>query len=315
MALDYVIDWSCPVREQLGPDDVYRVSKYRDMIAYFEANKDEILAAKPGRKLDDVPIHGRHPHRPDQMLTFGTIRTEWEKYEQLARPCCPDCPVNFRKRAIGCYGAVNYPLTVRFEQWMIERYNPPERWPDLIAKLIEEHGITGEDSDKNRGLDENGMGVFEAMRPLEKRIPHLDRPITTTQILSVMMGVREIRSDLCWSLLMSFGAVGGDSAAIDEISELVLLGGSRMEDEWLVQLDPYTRIKREGDQIAFVTSADIPFSLHSEENRQRLSDLMKRTQFTITGEPTDDRPIFGFKTWLLACYVSVANLATIVADG
>jgi hypothetical protein len=83
----------------------------------------------------------------------------WEQH-------CARCPANVGKRAFGCTGAINYPLTAAGESWLLEHL-PDNRHPlifMLLPRVMRDMGYTGERGAALRA--EPGVFLASAQAPV-----------------------------------------------------------------------------------------------------------------------------------------------------
>ncbi len=297
MALDYIICFDCSIHQENDPLEVMRASKVRDILEYIESNWEQIHASNPNYTRENFPVSGTLIGVQKEW-TLGELGELWKTFSTQGETCCAECPVNFRGRTLGCFGAVNYPLTAEFEQWLINHYNPSKKLPHALFTIIDENSITGEQSDANRGLSENGMGVWASLDPVRKRLPDFDREISSSQIMSVINGLGDLYFDVLWDLLHSFGAVKSDDETMLEISKILA--------------PPFLGIQAAEDGAVVFDSSSGP---HSEEEADRLVELLDKLDFVLESQDEDDRPTSGFKQFLAASFVALCCLSPIVADG
>src|SRR5262245_22966033 len=122
MAFEYLLVTDCRLHTSQPPEEIMQLSKFRDMLAYMKQNEEKISKLQ-GKKFEDFPVT-RVVNGVPTETTAGALLRIWQSGSTLVENQCPTCPINFRQRTVGCYGAVNYPLSEQFESWLAENFRP-----------------------------------------------------------------------------------------------------------------------------------------------------------------------------------------------
>jgi hypothetical protein len=299
----------------------------RGTLKRVEKNADKILASGQFRRIDDVPVHIQWAGKPPTEMTVKKLRKTLKKYEKLANKVCNGCPINLDGQGIGCYNTFSYPLTANFEEWLQKNYNPPEKYPNPILNIVDEHELDGKEMDQERPshggafMAPGQFSLFQRSEPLPLNIAGYDKTITTTVLMQILMSIGWIRTDLAFSLLVSFGALKEKAdGVLDELAGLAM-GFASVEEPAgvsILQMDPFNRmVTGPNGEMEQQTSYDVPFTLHDERNQKLFENLITKIERTEEMKPQneDDPCVVGFKTFLLHLANALVNAKPVEVSG
>lgn len=275
-----------------------QLSKYRDMLMMIEEHQAELEEENPGKELEEIGVvivrNGEQ-----QEVTVGTLLQLWRSGSAMVENECPECPVNFRDRLVGCYGAINYPLSAQLEAWWQEHFKPMGDYTSTVLSMIEEYELTGESIDAQRPQAGEEPTLYEAPQPLTLNIAGWAQPVTTSQIIELLNFATLPPRDLLWGLLLDFGALRGakeDLLGIDRLYTAPLLGleFDKANENWLFLHEMINDSVMRHARNSF-----------SEEEMRQYAEMFERIEFVLQVDPGDDRCIGGFKRFLYGCWLAM----------
>jgi Fe-S cluster biogenesis protein NfuA len=168
MAVDYVVDFDCPVKGELG-----------GMQDFLQVLKD---AGRAGTILEHA-AESTEPITDDTEFTFArqtpsggriqeklTLREIRKRGDRLSRydGQCKGCEANVLQVTGGCSGCINYPISAEAEEWLLSRL--PTELTDsirggLFKAFLKDFGRQGRRVDKDRA----GGLLYELRRPPERK--------------------------------------------------------------------------------------------------------------------------------------------------
>jgi len=166
MAIEYLIDRPCPVKEKMPFERIARMLKQRS--GAEQILQLELQGAKSQDEARNVKIvserYGPDGNAVTGEATIGAILDETAVLFQLAG-VCQDCPAALGK-PFGCHGAINYPVSAKSEQWLMELAARAleMKTPGMMAlEFILDKKFRGEPFSEMR----RDPRFFESRRPLE----------------------------------------------------------------------------------------------------------------------------------------------------
>ena len=210
MAIDYIIDQQCKVKENLSVDGMVSIIKQRN---YAFTILD--LMKKEGKTDEEAR---NSTFKTQAMASDGKMEIKEHKVSDLfdnTKPLdnlqkfCKDCPAN-RGEAFGCYQVINYPISKKAEEWLIEiSKNALEEGALnlLLLKFILDHKIRGDRFNQMR-KDPNGV-FFELRKPLKIVVSKgflSKKVVNTDQIFDILFGMGRMENP--HMMLLSFFSGG-----------------------------------------------------------------------------------------------------------
>jgi hypothetical protein len=198
VAIDYIINRTCPVKENMGAEGIIHLVKSRTrgramvrMLMKKGHSQDEALATTVS--LQTFRSDGEPETRE---ITVQQMLKESELLEDYAEHC-QSCPVNLLE-SYGCYQSINYPISAKAEQWLAERAEAAAQQGlpnSILLDFIVDQEATGEFLGQMRAHPENRF--FEASEPvgIKFRGKMLQwETISTDQLLDMFFAVGEMEA-------------------------------------------------------------------------------------------------------------------------
>lgn len=210
MAIDYIIDQQCKVKENLSVDGMVSMIKQRN---YAFTILD--LIKKEGKTDEEAR---NSTFKTQAMASDGKMEIKEHKVSDLfdnTKPLdnlqkfCKDCPAN-REEAFGCYQVINYPISKKAEEWLIEisKNALEEGAPNsLTLNFILDQNITGDRFNQMR-KDPNGV-FFELRKPLKIVVSKgflSKKVVNADQIFDILFGMGRMENP--HMMLLSFFSGG-----------------------------------------------------------------------------------------------------------
>lgn len=227
MAIDTIIDYSCMPKEIFGIEGI-------------------LSRLKAGERADAVIrlYQEREPNRPPDQIAFevtrrsanGAQETEMVFASSLlaqraqldtVRQACEGCPANRTGRPFGCFGAINYPISMRAEAWLLQQlpFNDEPLLYLMLKKGIEEFGYTGESA---RALRNQAGVYFESAETLARRYHEMQ--VTSDQIFEMTFLLGPIQPGHAAMLLLFYNAIPRHNMDVAEIMRLTRPTPNRAPD-------------------------------------------------------------------------------------
>ncbi|MEN6627883.1 MAG: hypothetical protein ABFD69_16785 [Candidatus Sumerlaeia bacterium] len=279
MGFDYFAKTQCPIQAPRDNTEFVqraKVGAYAGQIGYTLSRQQGPEREAMLSKTMTLPFPVKTLMGASAELTFAELVETWQRIERKSKPICEKCPVNVKGEALGCWGAISYPISQACEHWIIDHFNPPEPGPSYLLHHIREAGITGERLDNGRAelnVHEDGgyIPVLLPPGPAEKIVE--GERITSSMILEYLIGCQPyLINQTLLGLLTEFNAVD-----LDPVSRMLMFGGM------------FT-----GGQGA---------------------EELKNLRFMLTDSPEDDRSIAQFKRFLKTCHAALVNKRKLSVDG
>ena len=142
MGIDYVVHYDCEPKRALTLEGLMARLKGREradaIIELYRAQGDQRPPREMGFELGRNTAEGGEEQQVvivQDLLDAAEELMPWEKY-------CVGCPANHMGRPFGCIGAINYPLSLAGERWLLDQL-PGNDYPLvylLLQKAIHEQG-------------------------------------------------------------------------------------------------------------------------------------------------------------------------------
>lgn len=210
MAIDYVIDYPCKVKETLPLDELIPLIKRRDHCRYILASRLQDGESEEQALESTIEFQVRKPEgvtARKEKLSDALKSTK--ALEDLEKHCI-DCPVS-RGQDFGCYCVINYPISEKAEKWLAEMAKqavtkgpPTSRMLDFIL----DHGLDGGSITKMRAA---GEAYLELRKPLdivvEGGLFGKKKIVNTDQVLRTVIDVDAMRDPHIKGLLAFSGGL------------------------------------------------------------------------------------------------------------
>jgi hypothetical protein len=217
MAIDYVIDYDCAPKQALTTEGILQrlksAERARTVIQLFRKNGDDRPPSEMGFEFTRRTPDGQDETR---VIVVQDLLDEAAKLDPLEHHC-QGCPANRSGMPFGCIGFVQYPITERAENWLLDRLPVPDDtiiWI-LLRQVVREFDYTGESVETWRAA---GDTFFESQQVHGRRLGELS--MNANQVFEMLFGRRGyIMPRQAVLLLVFFQAVSRHLEA-DEIREM-----------------------------------------------------------------------------------------------
>ncbi|MBN1516368.1 hypothetical protein JXA32_07345 [Candidatus Sumerlaeota bacterium] len=323
MAFDYLLRKECVIQQGRSAMEIMGLSKNRDMLGYFKQNEEDILKKNPGKTWDQVEVTHQQPDGSIVKTTLGEIAAKWNEIEPVADSECANCRLNFRRRPIGCFSAITYPIRAELEQWWMDHFTPPQEAPSVILSFIHDfmNEATGERVDAQRPDELGEQAILESPESCRRalkdvhawRIINLPDPeeITSSQILELLWDSTSPGRLLLWGFCLEFGAI---QASPEDCERVVELMTPRFEDV-LPTPNADGGITSNIDIAPGNTLMRRQCGPYNAEDEAEFNAILKRAEFVMRSEEGDAESVWRFKMFLYACWIALATGSSMVADG
>lgn len=283
MGLDFFTRIDCEIqRGRDSMDFIHRakVGEYAEVITHMVQNEPDPEARERMTASISMPFPVPMLTGSRAELSYDELMEAWSRIDAKSAPHCRDCPLNYKKRSLGCAGALSYPFSEAFEFWLLERFDPASKTvnaPDVEGYLlfhIKDARIDGRRLDSSRGNHydpANGnIPLVIAPRPAEKWFGK-DR-ITSSMLIEYLLGCAPI-------------------------------------------LHPQTAFALVDELGAIEAPLDARLGVMMEAMTGKSFDQFEKTRFTLESSPSDDRSVSQFKRFLYVCFLSLKHRAKLFIDG
>lgn len=212
MALDYVIDQPCKVKESLSLDGLVSLIKQRNR------GMTILNMMKRDGKSDEQALNATFQV---QVVTPQGVQVREQRVADLLNSTkkldelqvyCNGCPAN-GGRAFGCYRSINYPISRKAEEWLagVSRKAAESNGPGMLPlQFIVEQRMDGGSFSKMRA-DPRGM-FFESKKPIDIHVTigsglFNKKTVNVDQILNMLIGMGRMRSPHMRMLLFFSGGL------------------------------------------------------------------------------------------------------------
>jgi hypothetical protein len=280
MAIDYIVNYQCKVKQALGDDGIIHLVKSKSraealMQRFIEQGMkpEEAMNAQFG--IQTVKTDGASGI---EMVTVGSLFKQAELLDDH-RETCADCPAS-AGNPFGCFQSINYPLSEAAEEWIAKlaaKAISAGMPNNILIQFILDQQVTGETFAKMRSTEQN-RPYLEAEYPIELEVDRDgDVPliVDTNQILEMFFGVGEM-GDVHQQFLLFFS------------------GGLTIQD----QAPDFSKIGIEYQVAAL----------------KMLNGPPRYWVYRMPDHLSDDRTIRQIKAYLRAVFVAQGNQATLSID-
>lgn len=205
MAIDYIIDQQCKVKETLSLNGMLSMIKQRNRaLLSIELMKKDGKTEEEARnsifKVQTLTADGKMETKDCTALDLLNSTKPLDELQNF----CKNCIANFGKtsgyyqaNAFGCYKVINYPISKKAESWLIDvSKNALEKGApgSLPLQFIHDQKIAGDIFNRMR-KDPNGT-FFELQKPLEivtSKGLFVKKVINTNQIFDILFGMQRMK--------------------------------------------------------------------------------------------------------------------------
>ncbi len=209
MAIEYVLDLRCPVKEAVPTVDLMGLVRSQ--------RQGELLLEMSRREGDQRPAGEititRRVQTPEgvqeKSVSIQQMLDEAAPLEPLAHHCA-GCRANMLEQPFGCYASISYPIRAAAEQWVMSRL--PETLAStaghFLVAAIRDFQYSGEPIARLRSKG----AFFESRKPARRQWgPWLNkRTITSDQMLQMMFGLGNLGPSHCVMLALFLGILPHD---------------------------------------------------------------------------------------------------------
>lgn len=279
MAVDYIIKYQCPVKQELNEEAIIHLVKSQSraeaLLQRFMdqgMRREEAMNAKFG--ISTVKPSGESGV---ETVTVGSLFKQAELLDDH-RETCSGCPAS-GDRAFGCYDSINYPISEAAEEWiarMAAKAISAGMPNSILVQFILDQGITGEVFAKLR-ISTNSK-YLEAEFPIEIEVEHDGATpllIDTNQLMEMFFAVGEM-GDVHQQFLLFF------------------TGGLTIQD-----------------QAPDMTKSGIEYQV---AELRTMNGPSRYWVFRMTDQLNDDRSIRQIKAFFRSVFLAQCNQATILLD-
>lgn len=207
MAIDYIVDQPCPVKDALTQEGMISLIKQRDRgLAVLELlmkdgkTRDQALLTVVGLQIMTPAGIEDRDYKVSELLDEARVLNDLQVH-------CEECLAG-RGEAFGCLKNIHYPISGTAEAWLattgkkaVEKGLPQS----MALQYIHDNSVTG-DQFRQMRADANGS-FLELKKPLEVTLFKsilTRRTVNTDQILFLMLGYGKVKNPHHMSMLLSF---------------------------------------------------------------------------------------------------------------
>jgi hypothetical protein len=188
VAIDYIVQFPCKVRERQSDEDLLRMRKSQ---FFAEIVMEQLRKLQPDAKLEDMATWKvqRMVMTPNgaenKSVTIEETLAEAAPLQALS-PFCDGCPANLHKTGFGCFGAIHYPISKITEEWLVAVLPDSVEDPRLqaLVKYLAAFKIDGVPVDSQRRRKE----VYQSSGPTSRKWGRLfsRTVVTSSQIIHML---------------------------------------------------------------------------------------------------------------------------------
>lgn len=210
MAIDYIIDYNCKPKEELGTLGILERIKSRErarqIINLYRSEGDERDPMEMGFEFTRRTPEGTEEK---QLIRIADVIEETKQLDPLAHHC-EGCPANRTQMPFGCIGFVQYPFSALAEAWLLEQLPVPD---DALVWMLLKRGIEefGYDGSSVTPLRQSGDQFFEQQGVMSRRLGEVS--VTSDQVFEMLFLLGNVQPTHAGVLLLFFGAIDRDLTA------------------------------------------------------------------------------------------------------
>jgi hypothetical protein len=229
MSLEYIAMMDCPVKQQTKDDYHLKVKTYRQCLALNRIlreqgkSREEVLAT-PVETL--TLVRGKVDGK-SEAVCLGDMAEQVKPFVAEGRHHCPQCTFGVEgiTSPFGCYDSINYPISARAEEWLMNRLALHGGEDSLILTLISKNKISGKALAKGRPgglLIKRPASLFERENPVEVKVGGRNgRAVNANQVVELIIELGQWQPHVMLNFLKDFGVIDA-SYADDAEKELVI---------------------------------------------------------------------------------------------
>ena len=212
MAIDYIIDYSCTPKETLSTAGILERLKGEEraqaIIQLFRRNGDDRSPSEMGFEFTRSTPEGQEETR---VIVVQDLLDEAAELKPLEHHC-EGCPANIGERPFGCMGFIQYPISQRAENWLLDQLPVPDEplvWM-LLRQGIQEFEYDGHSVRPLRNADRT---YFEEPSVRSRRLGEFT--IDANQLFEMIFGVGNIQPNHGALILLFVHAISREIEAHD----------------------------------------------------------------------------------------------------
>ncbi len=145
MAITYLIDLDCPVKQAVRPAKMLRLLYQRERAneAVNKARRKD-ASVKPEQVKLRVPVAVKSGKPQLADTTAGEVLSRFSELEALSHHC-RECPSRALPMAFGCRGEIEFPVSLRAEAWLMGLVHGAagDPVPRMLLNYMASNGIVG----------------------------------------------------------------------------------------------------------------------------------------------------------------------------
>jgi hypothetical protein len=210
MAIDYVVDYACYPKSELGTQGVIERIKGRAraeaVIDLFRRNGDNRPVEEIGFEMARRTLDGQEETKVVMIADLLKAADELTPLELY----CQGCPANNKGSSFGCMGQIEYPISGVGEIWLLNQLpSPGEPLPWLLLRQgIEEFKRDGSNITPMRA---EGQPYFQEKGVLVRSLGEF--MVNTNQLFEMVFLLGHIRPSYAAMILLFFKAIPRDMDA------------------------------------------------------------------------------------------------------
>ncbi len=216
MAIDYIIDYKCYPKQQLGNEGILDRLKGRAraeaVVELFRRNGDNRPASEIGFELARNTLEGTEETRVVMVQDLLDKAEELSPYEMY----CQGCPANNTGSPFGCMGQIEYSISGKTELWLLNQLPVPD---EPLPWILLRQGLSEMKSDGNSviSMRAEGQPFFQERGVLVRKLGEIT--VNTNQLFEMLFLSGHIKPSYAAMLLVLFHIIPREMNA-DELMEL-----------------------------------------------------------------------------------------------
>lgn len=204
MAIDYMIQYPCTPRAELGDEAILDLLKEQEraqiIINAYRASGD---ARPPSEMGFEFTRRGPDGEEGTQLIVVQDVLDRVEQLKAFAHHCA-QCPANRLGKPYGCAGFIDYPVSAAGEMWLLRRL--PSMAEPLLWLLLKQ-GVDhfAYDGQAIAALRAASDVYFEARSAPSRRLAEFD--LNGDQVFEMIFNVGTIQPNHAGVLLLFFHAI------------------------------------------------------------------------------------------------------------
>jgi len=217
MAIDYVIDYDCPPKQERGTEGIQERLKGREraktIIKLFREKGDQRPPSEMGFEFTRSTPEGQ---QETQLIVVQELLDKTAELKPLEHHCA-GCPANRTGTPFGCMGFIQYPISSKGEVWLLDQLpsiHEPLLWL-LLKQGVENFQYDGQ---QVLALRQESDVYFENRYAAARHLGEFT--ITANQTFEMMFTVGDIIPNHGAVLLLFFNAIERSELDAQEIMTL-----------------------------------------------------------------------------------------------